>query len=150
MSIITDLGPYQRSVLSANTVANIAESSTHKMAAKINWHRYESTLRHCHCMCTAFTCLLLLMLQISGLCAAYGARSGHGTYLARQGPVYRLGNRTGPVSSPAVGLQRLHSSGWCLGCLLLAISKYSACQGVEKVMSRASTVQWRHETALKL
>ena len=36
--------------LSDITVANIAGSFTHKMAAKTSWHRYESNLRHCHRM----------------------------------------------------------------------------------------------------
>ena len=30
------------------TVANISESFTYKVAAKINWHRYGTKLRHCH------------------------------------------------------------------------------------------------------
>jgi len=36
--------------LSDITVANIYERFTHKMAAKTNWHRYESKLRYCHSM----------------------------------------------------------------------------------------------------
>ena len=33
------------------TVTNISKSFTHKMAAKINWHRYGTKLPHCHHMC---------------------------------------------------------------------------------------------------
>jgi len=29
-------------------VTNISKSFTHKMAAKTNWHRYGTKLRHCH------------------------------------------------------------------------------------------------------
>ena len=36
------------SYLSAITVTNISQSFTYKMAAKINWHRYGTKLRHCH------------------------------------------------------------------------------------------------------
>ena len=32
------------------TVTNISESFTYKTAAKINWHRYGTKLRHCHPM----------------------------------------------------------------------------------------------------
>ena len=31
-----------------STVTNISQSFTCKMAAKINWHRYGTKLRHCH------------------------------------------------------------------------------------------------------
>jgi len=34
--------------LSAITVTNISHSFTYKMAAKMNWHRYGTKLRHCH------------------------------------------------------------------------------------------------------
>ena len=34
--------------LSDSRVTNISNSFTHKMAAKISWHRYGTTLRHCH------------------------------------------------------------------------------------------------------
>ena len=30
------------------TVTNIYQIYTYKMAAKINWHRYRTKLRHCH------------------------------------------------------------------------------------------------------
>jgi len=36
--------------LSAITVSNISLSFTYKMAAKVNWHRYGTKLRHCHPM----------------------------------------------------------------------------------------------------
>ena len=38
----------QQSVFKSYHIANIYESFTHKMAAKISWHRYESKLRQCH------------------------------------------------------------------------------------------------------
>jgi len=38
----------KKAYLSDNTMTNISESFTHKMAAKTGWHRYESKLRHCH------------------------------------------------------------------------------------------------------
>jgi len=31
-------------------VTNTSNSFTHKMAAKISWHRYRTKLRHCHPM----------------------------------------------------------------------------------------------------
>ena len=43
--MITDL-PTKR--ISALSVSNIYRSFTYKMAAKINWHRCEPKLRHCH------------------------------------------------------------------------------------------------------
>ena len=47
--------PYDHSLtnkahLSAITVTNIYQSFTYKTAAKINWHRYETKLRHSHPM----------------------------------------------------------------------------------------------------
>jgi len=36
--------------LSAITMTNIYKSFTYKMAAKLNWHRYGTKLRHCHPM----------------------------------------------------------------------------------------------------
>ena len=36
----------------AITVTNIYQIFTYKMAAKINWHRYRTKLRHCHSMHT--------------------------------------------------------------------------------------------------
>jgi len=36
----------------AITVTNISQIFTYKMAAKINWHRYRTKLRHCHSMHT--------------------------------------------------------------------------------------------------
>jgi len=36
--------------LSTVIVTNISQRFTYKMAAKINWHRYEIKLRHCHPM----------------------------------------------------------------------------------------------------
>ena len=36
--------------LSAIAVTNIYKSFTYKMAAKMNWHRYRTKLRHCHHM----------------------------------------------------------------------------------------------------
>ena len=33
---------------SAITITHISRVFTYKMAAKINWHRYETKLRHCH------------------------------------------------------------------------------------------------------
>ena len=45
--IITDLA-YQQSVSQRYPVTNIYQSFTYKMAAKINWHRYGTKLRHCH------------------------------------------------------------------------------------------------------
>jgi len=44
--MITDLP--DKAYLSAVTVTNISRSFTHKMAAKINWHRYGTRLRHCY------------------------------------------------------------------------------------------------------
>jgi len=41
---------YQKAYLSAITVTNISWSFTYKMAAKINWHRYGTKLRHSHPM----------------------------------------------------------------------------------------------------
>ena len=38
----------KRAYLSTITVTNIYQSFTYKMAAKINWHRYGTKLRHCH------------------------------------------------------------------------------------------------------
>jgi len=35
-----------KAYLSAITVTNISQTFTYKMAAKINWHRYETKLRH--------------------------------------------------------------------------------------------------------
>jgi len=40
---------YQQSVFKRMPVTNIYQSFTYKMAAKINWHRYGTKLRHCHC-----------------------------------------------------------------------------------------------------
>ena len=37
-----------KAYLSGNTVRNIYESFTHKMAAKKSWRRYGTTLRHWH------------------------------------------------------------------------------------------------------
>jgi len=37
-----------KAYLSTTTVANISQSFTYKMAAKVNWHRYGTKLRHCH------------------------------------------------------------------------------------------------------
>jgi len=48
--MITDLT--NKAYLSAITVTNISESFTYKMAAKINWHRYGTKLRHYHPMCS--------------------------------------------------------------------------------------------------
>jgi len=31
-------------------VTNISKSFTHKTSAKTSWHRYGTTLRHCHLM----------------------------------------------------------------------------------------------------
>jgi len=39
-----------KAYLSAIKVTNICQSSTYRMAAKINWHRYRTKLRHCHRM----------------------------------------------------------------------------------------------------
>jgi len=50
--MITDLGPTcNKAYLSAITVTNISLSFTYKMAAKINWQRYGTKLRHCHVIC---------------------------------------------------------------------------------------------------
>jgi len=66
----------QQSVLSAITVTNICKSFTHKMAAKINWHRYGTKLRHCHPMydissssffCYVFTFFNSQLQKIHGL-----------------------------------------------------------------------------------
>ena len=46
--MITTNKPY----LSAVSVTNISHSFTYKMAAKINWHRYGTKLRHCYPMYT--------------------------------------------------------------------------------------------------
>ena len=43
--MITDLATI-KAYLSAITVTNISQTFTYKMAAKINWHRYETKLRH--------------------------------------------------------------------------------------------------------
>jgi len=40
---------YQQSVFKRMPVTNIYQSFTYKMAAKINWHRYGTKVRHCHC-----------------------------------------------------------------------------------------------------
>jgi len=45
--MITDLHA-NKANLSAITVTNISQSFTYKMAAKNNWHRYGTKLRHCH------------------------------------------------------------------------------------------------------
>ena len=37
-----------KAYLSAITVTNITQSFTYKMAEKIDWHRYETKLCHCH------------------------------------------------------------------------------------------------------
>ena len=39
-----------KAYLSADTLTSISQSFTYKMAAKINWHRYGTKLRHCHPM----------------------------------------------------------------------------------------------------
>jgi len=45
--------------LSAITVTNISKSFTYKMAAKTNWHRYGTKLRHCHPMYIVYcSCVL--------------------------------------------------------------------------------------------
>jgi len=41
-----------KAYLSAITVTNISQSFTYKMAAKINWHRFGTKLRHRHPMYT--------------------------------------------------------------------------------------------------
>jgi len=41
----------KKAYLSAITVTNIYYSFTYKMAAKINWHRYGTKLRHYHHLC---------------------------------------------------------------------------------------------------
>ena len=47
--MISDLPTKQiKACLSTITVTNIYQSFTYKMAAKINWNRYETKLRHCH------------------------------------------------------------------------------------------------------
>jgi len=48
--MITDLP--KKAYLSTITVANISQSFTYKMAVKMNWHRYETKLSHCHPMYT--------------------------------------------------------------------------------------------------
>jgi len=37
-------------ILSDSRVAKISKSFTDKMAAKTNWHKYGTKLRHCHAM----------------------------------------------------------------------------------------------------
>ena len=43
-----------KAYLSGITVRNIYDSFNHKMAAKTNWHRYGTKLRHCHSMYTIY------------------------------------------------------------------------------------------------
>jgi len=52
--MITDLGlpTKRRPNLSAIKVTNISQSFTYKMAAKENWHKYGTKLRHCQPMYT--------------------------------------------------------------------------------------------------
>ena len=45
-----------KACLSAITVTDISKSFTRKMAAKINWHRCETKLRHCHLMYSRYVC----------------------------------------------------------------------------------------------
>ena len=43
-----DLRSGNKAYLSAIAATNVSPSFTYKMAAKINWHRYGTKLRHCH------------------------------------------------------------------------------------------------------
>ena len=64
--MITDLA-YQQNELSAITVANISQSFTYKVAAKINCRGCGTKLRHCHPMynrliiCNPNSCLNYLL-----------------------------------------------------------------------------------------
>ena len=43
-----DHQPTDKAYISDITVTDISKSFTHKMAANTSWHRYRTTLRHCH------------------------------------------------------------------------------------------------------
>jgi len=43
-----DHGLTNKAYLITITATDISKSFTHKMAAKINWHRYGTKSRHCH------------------------------------------------------------------------------------------------------
>jgi len=45
-----------KACLSAVTVTNISQSFSYKMAAKVDWNRHGTKLRHCHPMCSRFRC----------------------------------------------------------------------------------------------
>ena len=54
-----------KAYLSAITVTNTSQSFTYKMAAKINWHRYWTKLRHCHPMyCDEHACCVCVRLFV--------------------------------------------------------------------------------------
>ena len=40
-----------KAYLSAIAVTNIFQGFTYRIAAKVNWHRYGTKLRHCHPVC---------------------------------------------------------------------------------------------------
>ena len=44
-----------KAYLSSIAVTDVSRSFTHKTAAKINWHRYGTKLRHCHPTCRKTT-----------------------------------------------------------------------------------------------
>ena len=48
-----DHQPTDKAYISDITVTDISKSFTHKMAANTSWHRYRTTLRHCHLTYTA-------------------------------------------------------------------------------------------------
>jgi len=55
-------------------MTNISQSSTYKMAAKINWHRYGTKLRHCHPMYMS-TARSGFISPLSSSCRPLGTRS---------------------------------------------------------------------------
>jgi len=65
-----------KAYLSAITVTNIFESFTCKMAAKINWHRYEPLLRHCHPTCASCCRLAGTSKRAAAVFATHASRAG--------------------------------------------------------------------------
>ena len=82
--------PYDRwltnkAYLRAVITTNISQSFTYKMAAKINWHRYGTKLRHCHPMyrsegqmprCSGRGWASLRGTDVRGQCPTFGGRAG--------------------------------------------------------------------------
>jgi len=55
---------YQQNVFKRYMVTNISQRFTYKMAAKINWHRYGTKLRHWHPMYINVIIIIIIIKHI--------------------------------------------------------------------------------------